>query len=203
MELSSFSENIVTETFERNGESVDLKINLDAVVPEYYDVLKERLAPVHKRLAELMARYNELRETLWQAEADEEADEEAKKNGKRPKRRKPIDIEGIMEESRAMNKEIAIINRELRAEELTCPVALPDGSTTCVLKGWTLTENGTPLPADKATLLRLPPKAVIALAEFIGTKLTTVKKKSLTDEESWSEETPSTTHGGSMALRAV
>ena len=49
MELSSFSENIVTEKFERNGESVELQINIDAIVPDYFDVLALKMKAIEKK----------------------------------------------------------------------------------------------------------------------------------------------------------
>ena len=42
MELSIFSENIVTKTFERNGGSVRLEINIDAFTPEFFRLAAKR-----------------------------------------------------------------------------------------------------------------------------------------------------------------
>lgn len=43
MELSSFSENIVTVPYERNGERVELSVNIDAFTPEFFRVTGKRL----------------------------------------------------------------------------------------------------------------------------------------------------------------
>ena len=49
MELSSFSENIITAKMERSGESLELQINIDAIVPDYFDVLADRMKSIEKR----------------------------------------------------------------------------------------------------------------------------------------------------------
>jgi hypothetical protein len=49
MELSAFSENIVTEKFARNGEEVELQINIDALTPEYLEHMDAALNAVFKQ----------------------------------------------------------------------------------------------------------------------------------------------------------
>jgi hypothetical protein len=188
MELSSFSENIVTETFERNGETVELQINIDAIVPDYYEQLEERLKPVTKRLEVLRAKHSEMIAEIAKREKD------AKKKGK--KSAKPqAPLPSIL----PLEKELAEIQREAFAERLTCPVRLPDGSLTALLKGWSITENGSPIEPTKANLMRLPPKAVEELWTRSIKRADTVKKR--VDEET--EETSESTPSGSRGLHAV
>ena len=42
MELTSLSENIVTKSFVRNGESLELRINIDAFTPDFFRKVGER-----------------------------------------------------------------------------------------------------------------------------------------------------------------
>lgn len=175
MELSSFSENIITETFERSGESVELKINRDALVPEYSDVVSEKLAPTMKRLQDLMAQHSQLT-----AEIEDLQKKETKQEGKKGKSKKPdvpIDLSDFMSRLKVMQKEIADVKREIYAEQLTCPVSLPNGTSTCILKGWDITDNGTLIAPSKENLLRLPTPAVEALYDFVMSKMHTVKKR--------------------------
>jgi hypothetical protein len=46
MELASFSENIITDTTERG---LELQINIDAIVPDYFDVIEQRLKDIESR----------------------------------------------------------------------------------------------------------------------------------------------------------
>lgn len=186
MELSSFSENIVTEIFERNGETVELKINRDAIVPEYFDVIADRLKPATDRVNELAASYDQLQKEVRKLRAEEK---------KKKKPTKPADLTSLMSRMREVQKGIAEINREIFAERLTCPVSLPDGSTTCLLKGWDMTDNGNPIPPSKQNLLRLPPPAVEALFEFVNAKIETVKKKAESETEETSDDVPDTSAG--------
>lgn len=164
MELSSFSENIVHVPYERNGEVVNLQVNIDAILPEFYDVLQERLAPLQKRIDKLQ--------------------KEFKKKGV---------VTGESE------KEILLIQREADAERLTCPVTLPDGSKTSLLKSWDVTENGEPVPVTKETLIKLPPRAVQEIWDLCSKAATTVKKR----EDVETEETTDNTLSGSKGLRVV
>jgi hypothetical protein len=159
MELSSFSEHIVVERFERNGEAVELTINIDTIVPDYYDKLEERLEPVTKRYQALQARIETLKTQL-------------KKQAKAKRKRSAVGLPSI----RSFEKEIAEIQRETAAEKLTCPVQLPDGSMTCLLKGWDITENGLAIAPTKENLMRLPPSLVVALWERVIARAETVKK---------------------------
>jgi hypothetical protein len=170
MDISSFSENIVTEYFERNGERVELKINIDAFVPEYFDALDVRMNEIEKRHASKIAALTP----------------DKKKNAKPPSVLKT-------------EKTLLEIQREAYAEMLTCPIKLPDGSTTQLLKDWDLTENGMPLMVSKEVLIKLPPRAVEDLWNFCKDKSKTVKKRVDGETEEVSESTPS----GSRALRAV
>lgn len=191
MELSTFSENIITETFERSGDAVVLKINIDAIVPEYHEALNDRLQPTIDRLTKVMADHRALT-----VEIDGMIKEQDKKGKKKAKN---ADINKLADRAAALRKEVDELNREVYAERLTCPVKLPDGSYTCLLKGWDMTDNGVQIDASKENLLRLPPKAVTALHDFVVSKLETVKKKVDEVEEEISESTPN----GSRGLRAV
>lgn len=194
MKLSSFSENIITEIFERSGESVTLKLNIDAVVPEYHDMLGERLKPTIERLGQLQS---EAVNIQTQIQEHEQALSKPSRGSRKPK---PIDATSIATRFSAMQKEMAQLQREIHAEKLTCPVELPSGETTCILKGWDLTDdNGLELAATKENLLRLPPNAVKAIWEQAELRLSTVKKK----EESETRETSETTRDGSPGLRVV
>ncbi len=186
MELSSFSENIVTVTMERSGETAELKVNLDAIVPDYYEAVAERLKPTIEQLDALMLRHRNL-----QAEIDRYSKEldAPKKKGKR-KEPKPIDLPKAINEMRAIQKGIAEINRALYAERLTCPVKLPDGSFTCLLKGWDTTHNGMAIDASKENLMKLPPQAVEAIYNCVEARLETVKKKADAEIEETSENMP-------------
>ena len=187
MELSTFSENIVTETFERSGEKVTLKINLDALVPDYDGVLAERLEPTIKRLNELAKEHSDLVSEIETLQREEE------KKSKKPKAVKaaPIDLAPYFLRLNNMKKGMAEVNREILAERLTCPISLPDGSTTCILKGWDITENGLEIAASKTNLLRMPTAAVEALFDFITSRLDPVKKRVDEEIEETSESTPS------------
>lgn len=180
MELSSFSENIVTEVIERNGESVELRINIDAIVPDYYDVLEERLAPLNVRLRTLQDKVEALQK-----------DQKATRRGKKEKTQHPTLL--------SLEKEMAEIQREAYAERLTCPIKLPDGSFTQLLKGWDITENGMSVEPTKDNLMRLPPKAVEQLWERCIARTETVKKR----EESATAETSENAPVGTAALRVV
>jgi len=194
MKLSTFSENIVTETFERSGETVELKLNLDAVVPEYHEVLQERLKPTIKRIGELQAELFSIQSLVQQH------DDAVNKPTKKRARLKPFDAPKVSAQISGLNKEMAELQREVHAEKLTCPVSLPNGEATCILKGWDLTDDdGMDLTASKENLLRLPPNAVLAIWEQVERRFTTVKKR--VDVEA--EETEANTHSGSMALRVV
>lgn len=194
MELSSFSENIVKISFERSGETVELQVNIDAIVPDYLDQLEERLKPLSTRHKDLVANFVKV-----QAEADRiKAEVEKNKKAKRPdKTVKPIDpkLPSIL----SMEREMAEIQRESHAERLTCPVKLPDGSFTALLKGWSITENGLGIEPSKENLMRLPPKAVAEIWERCIERADTVKKR--VDEED--EETSENTASGSRGLHAV
>jgi len=183
MELSTFSENIVTEVFERSGEKVALKINLDALVPDYDDVLQERLAPSIQRLEALARQHAELVDEI------EKLNKEQEKKTKKP--REVIDLAPYMVRLSEIKKGSAEVKREIFAERLTCPITLPDGSTTCILKGWDITENGLEITPSKANLLRMPTAAVEALFDFITSRLDPVKKRVDEAIEETSESTPS------------
>lgn len=174
MELSSFSENIITETFGRNGDSVTLQINIDAIVPDYYTQLEERLKPVNTRIEALQAKFVKAEASLKQV-----------KGRKKTKTNLPSML--------SLEKELAEIQREAHAERLTCPVLLPDGSFTALLKGWDITENGQPIAANKENLLRMPPNAVRELWERSIKRATTVKKREDEEDEETLENSPSGT----------
>jgi hypothetical protein len=111
--------------------------------------------------------------------------------------KKPIDpkLPSII----SLEKELSEIQREANAERLTCPVKLPDGSFTQLLKGWSITENKLAIEPSKENLMRLPPKAIEEIWERCIAKATTVKKR--VDEED--EETSESTVSGSRGLHAV
>jgi hypothetical protein len=163
MELSSFSENIVTVPFERNGEVVMLQINIDAITPHYYEHLEQRLLPVNERLEALRAQYD----------AMVDAAEKAKKRKKGSKQSGDVAKQPSL---LSLEKELAEIQREVFAERLTCPVALPDGSSTSLLKGWDITESGMAITPSKENLMRLPPKLVEGIWERVIARASTVKK---------------------------
>lgn len=50
MELSSFSENIVTVPYERSGETVELSVNIDAFTPDFFREVGERFKEKMKGL---------------------------------------------------------------------------------------------------------------------------------------------------------
>ncbi len=168
MELSSFSEHIVTEYFERDdGLRFEVKINIDAFVPEYFEVLDQRL--------------------------------EKLRVGLEPKKDKKGKVK--TESALQLEKRLLEIQREAYAEMLTCPVKLPNGESTCLLKGWDLTENGLPLAASKEVLVMLPPNAVQELWEFCKERSKTVKKPATAALVS--QTTGAITADGSQALRVV
>lgn len=197
MELSSFSENIVTETFERNGEKVELKINIDAIVPDYYDQLEERLKPLNVRLEALQSRYAELQSEINRRKAEEEAREERIKKTK--KQEKPLKFPALPS-ILPLQKQLDELQREAHVEKLTCPVRLPDGSYTQLLKDWSIVENGIAILPSKENLMRLPPKAVQELWERSIKRATSMVKKRV-DEET--EETLENSPSGTRALHAV
>lgn len=193
MELSTFSENIVTVTFERNGETVELKVNIDAIVPDYMEQLEERLKPFKVRWATLSENFSKVQAEVLRFQEETEKNTKSKK----PKAVKPIDpnLPSVL----SLEKEMAEIQREQSAERLTCPVKLPDGSFTQLLKGWSITENGAELVPSKENLMRLPPKAVGEIWERCIERTNTVKKRVDAEEE----ETSESMRDGSMALRVV
>lgn len=193
MELSSFSENIKTVSFDRNGETVELKVNIDAIVPDYMEQLEERLKPFKARWGALSENFGKVQAEVARFQEETEKNKKAKK----PKAVKHIDpkLPSVL----SLEKEMAEIQREQNAERLTCPVKLPDGSYTALLKGWSITENGAELVPSKENLMRLPPKTVEEIWERCIKAANTVKKR--VDEET--EETSEATHSGSMALRVV
>lgn len=185
MELSTFSENIVTVTFERSGETVELKVNIDAIVPNYHGQLEERLKPMSTRHRALVEKFVQV-----QAEVARVKDEtERNRKAKRPKPVKPIDpsLPSVL----SMEREMQEIQRESHAERLSCPVELPDGSFTALLKGWSITENGLALEPTKENLMRLPPKAVEEIWERCIERANTVKKREDEEAEETSESMPS------------
>lgn len=184
MELSSFSENIVVKTFKRGNQSVELHINIDAVVPAYYEVLDERLAPAIKKLDALMAEVDQMTTSL---------DGKAKKKTKASGEEKPAAHRSMI----VIEKEISELQREIWADRLSIPVRLPDGSETALLKDWDVTDKGQPLRPTKDVLLKMPPVAVKAIGEFCMRQIETVKKT--LEEEAMLEST----QDGSPALRVV
>lgn len=181
MELSSFSENIVIEPFERNGEVVKLQINIDALVPDYYQQLEERLALVSQRLQGLQAKIEDLQKQI-----------------KRREKLSPtkLKLEPPAPSMLPIEKEVGEIHREIAAVKLTCPVGLPDGKTTTLLKGWDITEGGMTIAPTFENLMRLPPKLVIELWECAIARTTTVKK-TVDSPTIQSQTTPETTTTGS------
>lgn len=89
MELSSFSENIVTVPYVRSGETVDLSVNIDAFTPEFFRIVGERFT---KKMKEL------------------EREDSAKKG----KKGKKADAEIFETEARALE-----VNREIYADLLS------------------------------------------------------------------------------------
>lgn len=179
MELSSFSENVVTETFSRNGEEVELKINIDAIVPDYFEALEERLKPLSVRLKNLGEKYQAMVDQINKRQEDS-------------KKKKKVDNTPLPSTIQ-LEKEMAEIQREAFAERLTCAIKLPDGTSTQLLKGWSIVENGMPIAPTKEALLRLPPRLVQELWERCIKRTETVKK---TDDE---VETSGNTQDGSAA----
>jgi hypothetical protein len=189
MELSSLSENIVTRTFKRSGESVTLKINLDAIVPDYAAEMDARLEPLSKRMETFVRQHAELQAEIEALQKKEEA-----KDDDQPS--EPIDFILYAGRLKEIRQGLAEVKRELFAERLTCPVLLPDGSTTCILKGWDVTQNGMSAPPTKANLMQLTSAAVEALFDFIMEETEVVKKR----EDEATEATSEATRSG---LRAV
>ncbi|MEK6281879.1 MAG: hypothetical protein AABN95_16115 [Acidobacteriota bacterium] len=192
MELSSFSENIVTERFERNGETATLQINIDAIVPDYYEVLHERLAPVIQRLGALTIEHQAIQDEIQKAVEQEEKAAKSKR-----KKAISIDTAGLGARLSSLQKEIALLDKETIAERLTCPVTLPDGSTTCLLKGWDTTVEGMAIPASKENIMRLAAKAVRVIWERVESRLETVKKTA-EDQTTQNPMTPETMETGSQ-----
>lgn len=189
MELSSFSENIVTETFERNGELVELKINIDAIVPDYYEQLEERLKPLNARFEVVQLQLAEHQAEIDRRKAEE--DDRQKRIKKTKKQEKPLKFTP-MPSLLPLQKQMDELQREAYAEKLTCPVKLPDGSYTQLLKGWSIVENGLEILPSKENLMRLPPKLVKELGErCLKRAASTVKKREDEETEETSENTPS------------
>jgi hypothetical protein len=184
MELSSFSENIVIETFERNSESVELRVNIDAITPDYHAELNERLKPVTERHKALASKFDALT-----AEIKQRAKKSKKRDGE-PEAKLSVSL-------LSMEKEIAEIKREAFAERLSCPVKLPDGSFTALLKGWSITENGMDIVPSKENLMRLPADLVEELWERCIARATTVKK-TVAEETIQNPTTPEITETGSQ-----
>lgn len=184
MELSSFSENIVNEPFERNGEVVNLRINIDAIVPDYYDQLEDRLAPITKRFEAMQKKYDEIAADI----------EKRAKSRRKPNEQAVTDLARAM---RSIEKESGEIKRELYAEKLTCPVLLPDGSYTALLKDWDVTEKGKAVPPTKENLVRLPPQLVEELWKRCEARFNTVKK-TVDEETIQNQTTPETMETGSQ-----
>lgn len=170
MELSSLSENIVIERFERNGEMVTLEINIDAIVPGFDDELLKRLAGVIERMQAL----EEDSKALQAQVAKAVKQQEKVADGKRVK--KAADVKEMAQRLDAIRKQMEPLEREIYAERLTCPISLPDGSTTCLLKGWDTTVDGVAIAASKENLMRLPAKTVQVIWSHVESRLNTVKK---------------------------
>lgn len=189
MELSSFSENIVTETFERNGETVELKINIDAIVPDYYEQLEERLKPLSARFEAVQAQLADHQAEVSRRKLEEDAREKRIKKTK--KQEGPLKFEPLPS-LLPLQKQMDELQREGYAEKLTCPVKLPNGSYTQLLKGWSIVENGLEILPSKENLMRLPPKTVMELGErCLKRAATTVKKRVEEETEETLENTPS------------
>lgn len=54
MELSAFSENIVTAKFIRNSEELELQVNIDVVTPEYLDQMDLAMKAASKRIEKVI-----------------------------------------------------------------------------------------------------------------------------------------------------
>ena len=185
MELSSFSENIITRTFTRNSVSVEVELNIDVVTPEY-------LNHTHQMIRQAQ------QEMIIKVQAEEKKAKDAKQKASGRKKAQPV---SLLDMDISLEAEFSRSKRELFAEFLTHPVELSFGGQTQFLKGWDLQHNGVPVPVSKEVLLGLSPRLVEEFYMFCveESKNATVKKK--VDAETG--ETSENTHSGSMALRAV
>lgn len=159
MELSSFSEYIVTVPYTRSSETVQLEINIDVFTPEFF-------RRVGKRFEERMKCYRAI-------------DAAAEKNLKRSRNaKKPDQVEQakIFFENEARELEI---KREIHAELLAGGV----------LKGWDVVENGVPIQPSYEVLMKLPPLLVEDIWNLALEKAKTVKKRVESETEETSGTT--------------
>lgn len=148
MELSSFSENIITVPYQRSGETVNLEINIDVFTPEFF-------RRVGKRFEERMRGYQAI---------DAEAKAKAKARSKAKPKADPVAQAKNFFESEARELEI---KREIHAELLAGGV----------LKGWDVVENGLPIQPSYEVLIRLPPLLIEGIWNLALEKAKTVKKR--------------------------
>lgn len=162
MELSSFSENIITVPYSRSGETVNLEINIDVFTPEFF-------RRVSKRFEERMRGYQAI---------DAQAAKTKPGHSKAKPKTSPIEQAKNFFEGEARELEI---KREIHAELLAGGV----------LKGWDLVENGLPIHPSYEVLIRLPPLLVEDIWNHALKKAKTVKKRAEEEDEETSEITPS------------
>lgn len=155
MELSSFSENIVTVAYTRSGEPANLEINIDAFTPEFFRL-------VGKRFDERMKE--------WKAKDDAIVAKSKPKRKAKGEKADPADEAKIFFETEARELEI---KRQIHAELLAGGV----------LKGWDITENGLPLAPSVEVLLRLPPLLVENIWNLALKTAKTVKKRAEEEDE--------------------
>ena len=160
MELSSFSENIITVPYTRSGETVNLEINIDVFTPEFF-------RRVGKRFEERMRCYQAI---------DAQAAKSEKPKGKAKPKANPIQGAKDFFENEARELEI---KREIHAELLAGGV----------LKGWDLVENGLPIQPTYEVLVRLPPLLVEDIWSLALEKAKTVKKRAESETKETSETT--------------
>lgn len=168
MELSSFSENIVSVPYERSGQTVNLEINIDAFTPEFF-------RQVGKKFEERMKD--------WKA-IDAKAVKPLPKRKPKAEKVEPDQFEiakGFFE-NEATSLEV---KRQIYAELLAGGV----------LKGWDVTENNLPLSPTVEVLLKLPPLLVEDIWNLALEKAKTVKKRVDAETEGISENSPSGTRG--------
>lgn len=147
MELSAFSENIITVPYERSGDTVNLEINIDVFTPEFFRRVGKKF---------------EQRLKTYQAQDAQAARAQSKPKGKAKTDPSRAAKDFFEREARELE-----IKREIHVELLAGGV----------LKGWDLTENGIPIEPTHEVLMRLPPLLVEDIWNLSLEKAKTVKKR--------------------------
>jgi hypothetical protein len=164
MNLSSFSENIVTVPYTRSGETVNMEINIDAFTPEFF-------RHVGKKFEEKMTHLR--------------TDLKPKANSRPKSRAKNKSAEDVaVEQALAFFENEAVeleVKRQIHAELLS----------NGVLKGWDLNDDdGKPLAVSYDVLVGLPPLLVEHIWNLCLKTARTVKKRAEEEDEETLENTP-------------